>query len=122
MEMNEFIEKFAEETGFSKKDATTAVNAFFDVTAAALKKGDKVQLIGFGTFGIISFIFPTHCSKTAEGAIKTTRFADAMLLKESSKFAVLHILTVCFISPSYFSFVMYFYMNILSHFPYFFQY
>jgi DNA-binding protein HU-beta len=42
----EFIEKFAEKTGFSKKDATTAVNAFFEVTADALKKGDKVVFPG----------------------------------------------------------------------------
>ena len=46
MTKGEFIEKFAEEIGFSKKDATTAVNAFFDVTAAALKKGDKVVFPG----------------------------------------------------------------------------
>ena len=42
----EFIEKFAAETGFSKKDAAKAVNAFFDVTATALKKGDKVVFPG----------------------------------------------------------------------------
>ena len=39
----EFIEKFAAETGFSKKDAAKAVNAFFDVTAAALKKGESLS-------------------------------------------------------------------------------
>ena len=48
----EFIEKFAAETGFSKKDAAKAVNAFFDVTAAALKKGDKVVTIG-GIYGTV---------------------------------------------------------------------
>ena len=42
----EFVEKFAEETGFSKKDAAKAVNAFFDVTAKALKAGDKVVFPG----------------------------------------------------------------------------
>ena len=42
----EFVEKFAAETGFSKKDAALAVNAFFAVTAAALKKGDKVVFPG----------------------------------------------------------------------------
>ena len=42
----EFVEKFAAKTGFSKKDATTAVNAFFEVTADALKKGDKVVFPG----------------------------------------------------------------------------
>ena len=42
----EFIEKFAAETGLSKKDAAKAVNAFFSVTAEALKKGDKVVFPG----------------------------------------------------------------------------
>ena len=42
----EFVEKFAAETGFSKKDAAAAVNAFFKVTADALKKGDKVVFPG----------------------------------------------------------------------------
>ena len=42
----EFVEKFAAKTGFSKKDAAIAVNAFFDVTSEALKKGDKVVFPG----------------------------------------------------------------------------
>ena len=42
----EFIEKFADKTGFSKKDATAAVNAFFEVTSDALKAGDKVVFPG----------------------------------------------------------------------------
>ena len=42
----EFIEKFAAKTGSSKKDATAAVNAFFEVTSDALKKGDKVVFPG----------------------------------------------------------------------------
>jgi DNA-binding protein HU-beta len=42
----EFIIKYAEKTGMSKKDAANAVNAFFDVTADALKAGDKVVFPG----------------------------------------------------------------------------
>ena len=37
----EFVEKYAEKTGMSKKDAAAAVKAFFEVTADALKAGDK---------------------------------------------------------------------------------
>ena len=48
----EFVVKFAEKTGMSKKDAANAVNAFFEVTADALKAGDKVQLVGFGRFEV----------------------------------------------------------------------
>ena len=42
----EFIVKFAEKTGFSKKDAAKAVNAFFEVTAEALNAGNKVVFPG----------------------------------------------------------------------------
>ena len=42
----EFIVRFAEKTGMSKKDAANAVNAFFEVTAEALKYGDKVVFPG----------------------------------------------------------------------------
>lgn len=42
----EFVEKYAEKTGFSKKDAAAAVNAFFEVTADALRAGDKVVFPG----------------------------------------------------------------------------
>ena len=40
--------------GFSKKDADTAINAVFDSITDALKNGDKVQLVGFGTFSVVS--------------------------------------------------------------------
>ena len=42
----EFIIKYAEKTGMSKKEAANAVNAFFEVTANALKAGDKVVFPG----------------------------------------------------------------------------
>jgi len=38
--------------GFSKKDADVAVKAVLDSITEALKKGEKVQLIGFGTFEV----------------------------------------------------------------------
>ncbi|HOO25153.1 MAG TPA: HU family DNA-binding protein [Clostridiales bacterium] len=44
--------KNVEESGLSKKDATTAVKVVFDAIGDALAKGDKVQLIGFGTFEV----------------------------------------------------------------------
>ena len=46
MTKGEFIEKYAEKTGMTKKDAGKAVNAFFEVTAEALKAGDKVVFPG----------------------------------------------------------------------------
>lgn len=42
----------ANETGLSRKDAEAAVKAFVDVVTEELKKGGKVQLVGFGTFEV----------------------------------------------------------------------
>ncbi len=50
MNKTEFIAAVAEKADMTKKDAEKAVAAFTDVVAEALKNGDKVQLVGFGTF------------------------------------------------------------------------
>lgn len=52
MNKTEFIAAIAEEAGLSKADATKAVKAYADVVTAELKKGEKVQLVGFGTFEV----------------------------------------------------------------------
>ncbi len=46
----ELIASVSEKTGFTKKDSEAAVNAFVTCVEEALVAGDKVQLIGFGTF------------------------------------------------------------------------
>lgn len=50
MNKTELIAVVAEKAGLSKKDAGNAVQATFEAIEKSLKKGDKVQLIGFGTF------------------------------------------------------------------------
>ncbi|MGI6727325.1 MAG: HU family DNA-binding protein [Anaerovoracaceae bacterium] len=50
MNKAELVACVAEKTGFTKKDAEVAVNAFVASVEEALVKGEKVQLIGFGTF------------------------------------------------------------------------
>ena len=50
MNKTELVAAVAEQAGLSKKDAEAAVKAFTDVVAEALKAGDKIQLVGFGTF------------------------------------------------------------------------
>ena len=50
MNKNEFIDKVADMSNMSKADATRAVDAVFDAITSALKKGDDVRLVGFGTF------------------------------------------------------------------------
>ena len=52
MNKAELVASVAEKTGFTKKDAETAVNAFVASVEEALVKDEKVQLIGFGTFEV----------------------------------------------------------------------
>ena len=52
MNKTELIAAVAKKADLSKKDAEAAVNATVAAITAALKKGDKVQLIGFGTFEV----------------------------------------------------------------------
>ena len=46
----ELISAIAEKSELTKKDSGKALDAFTEVVTAALAKGDKVQLVGFGTF------------------------------------------------------------------------
>ncbi|MBP5163968.1 MAG: HU family DNA-binding protein [Lachnospiraceae bacterium] len=50
MNKTEFVDAIAKETGLTKKDAAAAVDAYNAVVTKALKKKDKVTLVGFGTF------------------------------------------------------------------------
>ena len=52
MKRVELVEIVAEEAGLTKTDAAKAVNAVFEAITGALVKGDKVPLVGFGTFGV----------------------------------------------------------------------
>ena len=52
MNKTELIAAVAEQAELTKKDAEKAVKAFTEVVAAELKKGEKVQLVGFGTFEV----------------------------------------------------------------------
>ena len=52
MNRKELAAAIAAGTGLTKKDAEAALNAFVDVVTEELKKGEKVQLVGFGTFEV----------------------------------------------------------------------
>ncbi len=52
MNKGELIDAMAKEAGLTKADAGSALNAFVGAVSKSLKKGDAVQLIGFGTFSI----------------------------------------------------------------------
>ena len=50
MNKTELVAAIAAQSGTSKKDAEAVLNAFVDVVGDTLKKGDKISLVGFGTF------------------------------------------------------------------------
>ena len=52
MNKSELIAAIASKTGATKKDAEATLNAFIDVVTETLVKGDKVQLVGFGSFEV----------------------------------------------------------------------
>ena len=52
MNKNDLIAAVANSTGLSKSDSASAVDSVFDAIAGALKGGDEVRLVGFGTFSV----------------------------------------------------------------------
>lgn len=52
MNKTELVAAMAESAELSKKDAEKALKAFVDVVTEELKKGEKVQLVGFGSFEV----------------------------------------------------------------------
>ena len=52
MNKQELIGEVADVSGLSRADAAKAVDAVFDGISRALKKGDEVRLVGFGTFSV----------------------------------------------------------------------
>ena len=53
MNKTELVAAIAEQAELSKKDSEKALKAFIDVVTDELKKGEKVQLVGFGTFEVV---------------------------------------------------------------------
>ncbi len=52
MNKSQFVDAIAAESGLSKVAAKKALEAFINVTANTLKAGDKITLVGFGTFSV----------------------------------------------------------------------
>ncbi len=50
MTKEQLIDKISKDTGISKRQAHEAINTFFDSVTGALKRGQKVSFVGFGTF------------------------------------------------------------------------
>jgi Bacterial nucleoid DNA-binding protein len=52
MTKTELIDALAKETGFNRKDGEAFLNAYIKLTKEALKQGDEIKLVGFGTFKV----------------------------------------------------------------------
>ena len=52
MNKAELISKIADDAGITKTQANATIDAFIDAVTKTLKKGDKVTLVGFGTFSV----------------------------------------------------------------------
>ena len=87
MNKTELVAAVAEQASLSRKDAEAAVKAFTDVVADALKNGDKIQLVGFGTFEVSERAAREGRNpKTGESmkieACKTPKFKAGKALKD----------------------------------------
>ena len=70
MNKTELIAAAAEQAGVSKKDTEAVINAALDAVTSALKKGEKVQVVGFGSFEVKSRSARTGRNPRTKEAIK----------------------------------------------------
>ena len=87
MNKTELIQAVADAAGLTKKDSEAAVKAVFETITAAMKKNDKVSLIGFGTFGVKEraareALNPQTKKKIKIAACKVPYFKPGKALKE----------------------------------------
>jgi DNA-binding protein HU-beta len=76
MNKQELIGDVADKSGLSKGDASKAAESVFDSITAALKKGDEVRLVGFGTFSV---------SKRKASTGRNPRTGEPMTIKASTQ-------------------------------------
>ena len=86
----ELIDKVATSTGLSKADATRALDATLNSVRSALKKGQKVTLVGFGTFSVTKRKSrkgrnPRTGAPITIPAAKIPKFSAGKALKDSVK-------------------------------------
>lgn len=88
MNKADLVAAMAEKAGVSKKDAEASLKAFTDVVAEELKKGEKIQLVGFGTFGVSERAArtgrnPQTGAEMTIAASKAPKFKAGKALKDS---------------------------------------
>jgi DNA-binding protein HU-beta len=84
----DLVNSIAEKAGLSKADAEKALKAFTDAVAEALKAGEKVSLVGFGTFSVGERAArqgqnPQTGAKIKIPAAKVPKFKAGKALKDS---------------------------------------
>ncbi len=84
----DLVNAMAEKAGINKTDAEKALKAFTDIVTEALKAGDKVALVGFGTFSVGERAArtgqnPQTGAKIEIAASKTPKFKAGKALKDS---------------------------------------
>lgn len=90
MNKTDFVSAIAAEAGLSKADAKKAVEAFVSTVTKALKEGDKVSLIGFGTFSVSEKSERTGINPSTKATItipakKVAKFKPGAELAEAIK-------------------------------------
>ena len=88
MNKADLVAAMAEKAGVSKKDAEASLKAFKDVVAEELKKGEKIQLVGFGTFEVSERAArtgrnPQTGAEMTIAASKAPKFKAGKALKDS---------------------------------------
>ena len=88
MNKNELVDAVASATELKKVDATKAVDSVFEAIGSALKKGDEVRLVGFGTFSVQAREAgegrnPRTGEKIKIAASKQAKFKAGKTLKEA---------------------------------------
>ena len=88
MNKTELVAAIAEKTQLTKKDSEMALKAFVNVVSEELKKGEKIQLVGFGTFEVSDRAARTGKNPQTGNAIdipasKAPKFKAGKALKET---------------------------------------
>ena len=88
MNKADLVAAMADKTELSKKDAEAALKAFTDIVAEELKKGEKIQLVGFGTFEVSERAArtgrnPQTGAEMTIAASKAPKFKAGKALKDS---------------------------------------
>ena len=76
MNKQELIGRVADVTGVGRSEASRTVEAVFDIISDALKRGDEVRLVGFGTFS---------CSRRKASTGRNPRTGEPMQIRESTQ-------------------------------------